>query len=393
MVRSLARLILPVLALASPAPAGSMIGADVVIDRPYWRGTPQDERFPGDAPYVFESFRAVVGPGDELNDTTHIHFDIDVDADTITMRGTRSVGYADATSLSGLNAVRLTFQGPGTPTIVGASVTSENLAGFEPDDLHLVGNAVVVGLDGATLTPETVIEIGLTLTPPVDVRFLTDPVAWDDAVDQTAVEDYEGLTNGFYSDTFMDTLYGETSYTNYVWSEGQHQLFQGTYNASNTSFTLDFDTHSLQSGGGVLAVLFEYACFSTDWFAIVRFTDGRYTIYQLPLYDDVFDPGHLGIVSDTPIERIDVCDGTHPASSGDSVFFLHTLTVGALAPAPACPGDITGDGATDIFDFAVLADFFGAGPGATRDQGDLTGDGLVNTFDFAELADDFGCAP
>ncbi len=61
------------------------------------------------------------------------------------------------------------------------------------------------------------------------------------------------------------------------------------------------------------------------------------------------------------------------------------------APTPACKGDIDLDGRTDIFDFAIMADNFAAGPGATRDIGDLNGDGFVNTFDFAELAEDFSC--
>jgi hypothetical protein len=61
-----------------------------------------------------------------------------------------------------------------------------------------------------------------------------------------------------------------------------------------------------------------------------------------------------------------------------------------LVPAPDCKADFNGDGATDIFDFGILADFFGL-DGATFEQGDATGDGKVNTFDFGELADDFGC--
>ncbi len=63
-----------------------------------------------------------------------------------------------------------------------------------------------------------------------------------------------------------------------------------------------------------------------------------------------------------------------------------------IAPAPGCPGDVNGDGSTDVFDFAELANGFGAGPGASREMGDLTGDGFVDVFDFAELAEDFGCA-
>lgn len=60
------------------------------------------------------------------------------------------------------------------------------------------------------------------------------------------------------------------------------------------------------------------------------------------------------------------------------------------APAP-CPGDITGDGATNSADFNVLASNFGDGPGATHAEGDLSGDGFVNSADFNILAGDFGC--
>jgi hypothetical protein len=77
------------------------------------------------------------------------------------------------------------------------------------------------------------------------------------------------------------------------------------------------------------------------------------------------------------------------AAGADTSMLLTTGEI--LVPASACAGDVNGDGATDIFDFADLADNFGAGPGATREQGDLTGDGFVDVFDFGVLADDFGC--
>ncbi len=59
-------------------------------------------------------------------------------------------------------------------------------------------------------------------------------------------------------------------------------------------------------------------------------------------------------------------------------------------PAPACIGDITGDGLTNSADFNVLASNFGntVTPGTS---GDLTGDGIVNSADFNVLAGDFGC--
>jgi hypothetical protein len=56
-----------------------------------------------------------------------------------------------------------------------------------------------------------------------------------------------------------------------------------------------------------------------------------------------------------------------------------------------CPGDLDGDGDTDVFDYAVLAVNFGAGPGTTREEGDITGDGYVDIFDFGEMMADFGC--
>jgi hypothetical protein len=62
-----------------------------------------------------------------------------------------------------------------------------------------------------------------------------------------------------------------------------------------------------------------------------------------------------------------------------------------LVPGGDCPGDVNGNGVTDVFDFADLAANFGAGPGATRAQGDLNGDGFVDVFDFSDLAADFGC--
>lgn len=64
-----------------------------------------------------------------------------------------------------------------------------------------------------------------------------------------------------------------------------------------------------------------------------------------------------------------------------------------VEPAPTCPGDINGDGFTDLNDFAILALNFGITSGATQAQGDLNGDGAVNLDDFAILAIDFGCSP
>ena len=62
-----------------------------------------------------------------------------------------------------------------------------------------------------------------------------------------------------------------------------------------------------------------------------------------------------------------------------------------ISPPPACPGDINGDGVTNLNDFIILAANFGVTSGASRAQGDLNGDGAVNLDDFIILASDFGC--
>jgi hypothetical protein len=58
---------------------------------------------------------------------------------------------------------------------------------------------------------------------------------------------------------------------------------------------------------------------------------------------------------------------------------------------PPCPGDITGDAVTDVFDFIPLLQHYGTSEGATLAQGDLDGDGAVSALDFALFVTDFGC--
>ena len=80
-----------------------------------------------------------------------------------------------------------------------------------------------------------------------------------------------------------------------------------------------------------------------------------------------------------------------PLPSGPDFAALSGAQFFTIASTPACPGDITGDGATNAADFVVLAGNFGAGPDATRAQGDLDGNGLVNASDFVALAGAYGC--
>ena len=78
-----------------------------------------------------------------------------------------------------------------------------------------------------------------------------------------------------------------------------------------------------------------------------------------------------------------------PGDAGTSVSFVdYDLTVSA---PPACPGDVNGDGATDVSDFFILGGNFGTTSGATLADGDLNGDGAVDVSDFFILGGDFGC--
>jgi hypothetical protein len=90
----------------------------------------------------------------------------------------------------------------------------------------------------------------------------------------------------------------------------------------------------------------------------------------------------------SPFQYAVTVRATNPTGSTTGLFFL-----GVTIPPPTCDGDVTGDGRTNISDFAVLAGNFGTLSGATRADGDLSGDGKVNTIDFVILAGNWGCGP
>jgi hypothetical protein len=89
----------------------------------------------------------------------------------------------------------------------------------------------------------------------------------------------------------------------------------------------------------------------------------------------------------SPFQYAVTVRGTNSAGTTTGLFFL-----GVTVPPPTCDGDITGDGRTNISDFAILAGTFGQTVPAST-GGDLSGDGLVNIIDFNILAGDFGCGP
>ena len=75
----------------------------------------------------------------------------------------------------------------------------------------------------------------------------------------------------------------------------------------------------------------------------------------------------------------------------DFTVLIDDLAVAIADAPPACPGDVNGDGQTDVSDFFALGGNFGTASGATRADGDLNGDGAVDVSDFFILGGDFGC--
>ena len=57
----------------------------------------------------------------------------------------------------------------------------------------------------------------------------------------------------------------------------------------------------------------------------------------------------------------------------------------------ACPGDLSGDGATDQSDLGILLAFYGCTGGGCN--GDLNGDGNTDQSDLGILLAFYGCAP
>jgi Peptidase family M28/Right handed beta helix region len=66
------------------------------------------------------------------------------------------------------------------------------------------------------------------------------------------------------------------------------------------------------------------------------------------------------------------------------------VDIGAFEFAPACAGDVNGDGRADLLDLATLLTNYGVPGGATRGQGDLDADGDVDLADLAALLIVFG---
>ncbi len=121
------------------------------------------------------------------------------------------------------------------------------------------------------------------------------------------------------------------------------------------------------------------------------FKGGASILYRRSAIDPPYNPDSAGL-PDVAHGALGLAELIEPGSI-DTVLAIPYDADICAPPPPACPGDISGDGATNSIDFNILASFFGEGPGAPFTHGDITGDGFVNALDFNVLAGDFGCVP
>ncbi len=118
------------------------------------------------------------------------------------------------------------------------------------------------------------------------------------------------------------------------------------------------------------------------------FKSGASILYRRSDIDPAYTPNSAGL-PDVAAGALGLAELLQPGTI-DAILALPYRDE-PCAPTPECPGDITGDGTTDVVDFAGLAANFGRTDVAPLTEGDLDGDGDVDVFDFALLATDFGC--
>ena len=89
-------------------------------------------------------------------------------------------------------------------------------------------------------------------------------------------------------------------------------------------------------------------------------------------------------------------DGSGPAlyvgGGFETAGALPAANIARWAACSNCPGDLDGDGDTDLADLGILLADFGCGPPGLC-IGDLNGDGFTDLADLGILLADFGCAP
>jgi hypothetical protein len=236
-----------------------------------------------------------------------------------------------------------------------------------------VGGLSVSGVSPGGFLPSFITAYSLTLQAP----FRADP-AW--------IEHARNLlwSQGAWTDDFGPELFT-------VFSAGTTKPEWGGYNADSLSnHPGDVTTLSMLSAFAALGedgpALGAYHAYRNG--ARQTFKGGASILYRRSDVDPAYAPNSAGL-PDVAAGALGLAELIEPGFL-DAVLALGPMPEPCV-PAPQCPGDITGDGTTDVVDFAGLAANFGQTGLPPFTDGDLDGDGDIDVFDFAILVSDFGC--
>lgn len=149
-------------------------------------------------------------------------------------------------------------------------------------------------------------------------------------------QDYSGIAGGSYSDTQIDTFLGATTPIHRTTGNpNSNQIFQETFNASNTTFRITFTNTNVGTIDGVYGVAFDYGQSNTQMNVFVTFGDNTTQDYALTPNPSPFStPDFFGITSDELIESIHISIPINSSGITSSAFVFDNLSYGSDTPIP-----------------------------------------------------------
>jgi hypothetical protein len=173
----------------------------------------------------------------------------------------------------------------------------------------------------------------------------TDRASFEANLVQLQTETYS-YANDVYSDAAIDALLGAGVPIHRNSTMGDfNQIFQGQFNASNTTYNLDFTNATFATSGGVSGAGFDYGQFFQEVNAFVTFGDGSTQEFALASTGGttLFAPAFFGVVSDRQIAQIHISKPVNVGGGTGGINVMDNLTWGsaedsqvpAAVPEPA----------------------------------------------------------
>lgn len=182
------------------------------------------------------------------------------------------------------------------------------------------------------------VTLSTTLTSHGATILFSDRSTFESSLNTFQVVDYSGIANGSYTDTQIDTFLGATTPIHRTTGgTGANQVFSGAFNASNTTFLINFTNTNLGTADGIYGASFNYGQPATRMSAFVTFGDNSTQEYALASTTSSFStPDFFGITSDQSIKSIHVSIPTNVSGITNTVMVMDDLTFGTNAiPEPS----------------------------------------------------------